>query len=125
MAIINVPSTLFYTTWTPTLGAAGSMTWTPTTVNQADYWTSGNIVYFIVDATGTTGGTASNALTFTLPITPSGAIQVYGMALWDGFNGIGVWSTNSGTTVNVFKGDNTNYSLGAGRYIKVAGFYKR
>lgn len=56
-----------FTSYTPTLSASGSMTYTSTTINLAQYlkifdW---GIVKFNI--TGTTGGTASTDLRLTLP----------------------------------------------------------
>lgn len=57
------------TSYTPTLGATGSMTYTSTTIELARYLVKGPEVTVYFRFTGTTGGTAGVDITFTLPFT--------------------------------------------------------
>ena len=56
-----------WTDYTPTLSASGSMTYTSTTIGVAKYLKLGNIGLIHIQVSGTTGGTASTDLRFSLP----------------------------------------------------------
>jgi len=58
-----------WTSWSPTLAASGSMTFTSTVVNYAKYVTFGKVLIFQCSVTGTTGGSAARYLSFTPPAT--------------------------------------------------------
>lgn len=60
--------------WTPSWSAAGAMTISSVSLNTARYYTLGKSFTFFVDSIFTLGGTASNAVIFTLP---SGINPVY------------------------------------------------
>lgn len=119
-----------YPTWfnyTPTLSAASPMTYTSTSVNNARFRVNGQACHVFVDFTGTTGGTASSSLSFSLPVTigftnsnqPSGFSN-----LGDGGNqiaGFTVWS--SSTVLLVRKYDGSNFGLGSNRYVAATTFY--
>jgi hypothetical protein len=117
-------------TWSPTLGATGSMTWTSTSVTWAKYIQIGKNVYFRVKATGTTGGTASNALTFTVPIAANtemitGFASVGPAYVGDSVSTMGFsFFNNSTTEVAVRRYDGANFGLGASRSITVTGVYE-
>lgn len=114
---------IFDTRWlsyTPTLGATGSMTYGTTTVNYAKYRLDINSADVQVDFTGTTGGSASNSLTWTLPIpiintsvnTPSGFCN-----LADGGNQLAGYVVYSNTTTLLSRRyDGANFGLGSNRY---------
>jgi hypothetical protein len=58
--------------YTPTYGATGSMTWAASTT-YARYQILDGAIRFEVRAAGSTGGTASTGITFTLPYAPATA----------------------------------------------------
>ncbi len=60
--------------WTPSWSAAGAMTISSVSLNTARYYTLGKSFTFFVDSKFTLGGTANNAVIFTLP---SGINPVY------------------------------------------------
>jgi hypothetical protein len=73
-----------WTNWTPTLGAVAPMTLAGTSIIFARYCQIGKVVFFTLKFTGTTGGTASNQITFTLPVAPTQGILTiacYGMVV--------------------------------------------
>lgn len=118
-------ASLTLTSWPPTLSASGGMTWTSTSVDYAKYFRIGNIVWFIIQARGTTGGTASNALRFTYPVANPTAVTGIACSCADGGAPIGgAWSGVSSTTGQVARYDNANFGLGAGRYLYAQGFYE-
>lgn len=116
--------------WTPTYSAGGSMTFTSVTTNIARYVIIGKTVHFQIGAKGTTGGTASNYIGFTLPITAANTDQTDvggGAMIIDGSSGdgAGAWATLlAGDIVRVFKPDFANWALGTNREIVVNGTYE-
>ena len=70
-----------WTSWTPTLGATGSMTYTSTTVQKAQYVQLGEKVIYEIKVVGTTGGTANTGLTFTLPVNAASESFTHGFAV--------------------------------------------
>jgi hypothetical protein len=114
--------------WTPTFSASGSMTYSPVTLTQAQFKLAGNELRFnLITATGTTGGTASTEINFTLPFTvsvPNGTMCT--AAVIDGGGAIGgrAYVSGTGTLVAVARYDNANFSLGASRRIFASGFCK-
>jgi len=112
-------------TWTPSYSASGAMTFTSVVTNYAKYMYHGKLVWFSIRATGTTGGTASTDIYFTLPVTAaaSNTIAFAGMALDTG--SIGCAAYQQSTTLGaVRKYDATNWGLGASRVIVAQGFYE-
>lgn len=107
--------------WSPSYGAGGSMTFTSVTTNLARYHEVGKMVSCYVAFRGTTGGTASNYLTFTLPFTSytstdgqwcAGVVINSGSA-----NGVGLLYIPSGSsTAQLYRNDQVNYTLGANTY---------
>lgn len=60
----------FWFNYTPTYSASGSMTFTSVTTNLAKFSIVGGQVSTFVNAICTIGGTASDTLEFTLPVSP-------------------------------------------------------
>ena len=111
--------------WTPTLSAGGSMTYTSTTINYAKYWRQGKKVFFAVDFTGTTGGTAHTDITMTLPIAAAGTSGVGGGCLiTDGARLSGTWIASLNTTILITRYDANNWNLGSGRRVNINGWYE-
>ena len=115
-----------WTTWTPTYGASGSLTYTSVTTGYAKYLQIGKTIFFNLYATGTTGGTASNSITFTLPVAAANLYNVFSGGVLPG-SGVTVggfaFTDNSATVVFVRKYDSSNYALG-GAAIRVSGTYE-
>jgi hypothetical protein len=110
-----------WTTWTPTLGAAGSMTFTSTTIRYAEYMIIGKLCFIRLRAEGTIGGTLNSALTATLPFTSStlsgGAthdvscfVRSFGTNAEAGTGEIG----SASTTLTVRRSPIANWAAGAG-----------
>jgi len=113
-----------WSTWVPVFTPAAPMTFSGVSVPVARYITIGNIVFFNLVATGTTGVGASANINFTLPVAPLGdAISC--SALVNDVNRLAgaaqiILATAS---VDVRKYDSSNYSLGS-ISLRVSGFYE-
>jgi len=111
--------------WTPTLGASGSMTFTSTNILNARFKITGRQVTVSITTTGTTGGSASVNLTFTLPIV--GARQYNGFSAYVGDGGdivgFGFLDSNK-NKVFIEKTGGDNFGLGAGRSFSCYGSYE-
>lgn len=115
---------LTWSTWSPTYGASGSMTFTSVSTTHAKYFQIGKFVVFKIHATGTTGGTASNAISVSLPVPCVGQNHLSGGSVTDGGSGLAsaVWATN--VAIYFYKYDSSNYALGASRQIVGTGIYE-
>jgi len=120
---------LVFSTWTPTWGANGAMTFSTVTTNRASYVQIGKLVFFQVSGTGTIGGVVNNAVTFTLPVTSSTSSSNF--TIGHGYaNDAGTTSLssfayfNSTTGANISFYDFRNYTAGAGCIASAAGFYQ-
>lgn len=116
-----------WTAWSPTYTGSGSMTTSSENTVLARYTQIGKTVFFQIVATMTTGGTASNSLIFTLPIT-----AVYGASneiaggctVTDAARQAGFYIGTSTTTIACRKYDNSNFALAANRSLSCQGFYE-
>ena len=130
MAWINreLERRLVWQDWTPTYGAAGSMTYTSVTTNVAKYLIIGKMLFYFIEASGTTGGTGSTYLTFTLPKDAT-TDATTGANLGTGW---GADSSSfatytafmSASIAQVYKYDVSNWTLGANRQFSLSGFYE-
>lgn len=108
-------------TYTPTPSASGSMTWTSVTIGRADYIINGRNIDITVRGNGTTGGTASNALYYTVPFgttDTSNAPLGYGTVVDNASAPTPARVTiGSGTPqiIQTYKADNSNFALAAGK----------
>ena len=113
--------------WTPTYGGGGSLTFTSVTTRHALYRVVGNICFFTIYASGTTGGSEGISLTFTYPVPKysgsSDATLVAATAVHDGSQFYGGYSLLSSSDILVRWYDTRNWGLGSGRRIYVAGHY--
>ena len=113
--------------WTPTFTASGSMTFTSVSY-RAQYKQIGTTVYFEIYADGTTGGTASDAILFTPPVTPAASPGAYGGGCFtypgSGASGIAGAYQYRGTQFWVTRYDDVNWPLGAGMQFAVNGVYE-
>jgi hypothetical protein len=121
-AFLLINPSFGWTTWTPTYGASGAMTYTSVTTQVGRYTANPftRKVTCRIYSYGTTGGTASTGLTFTLPIAPvSDAGMLYPFyseeagTRYESFLSI----ASGSTTATVTKRDASNYGLGTLRYI--------
>ncbi len=108
------------------------MTFTSVTVGYAKFYITGNLCQVIVEAGGTTGGTATQNITFTLPVpiavtvnrNPSG-YAIYadggptsmGLCIYEG-------NDMTKTTINVRNATSSNWGLGSGREFAVTIFMR-
>lgn len=104
--------------WTPTYGATGSMTFGTVTTDIAKFYLVGKVCHFHIQARGTTGGTTSYGVTFTLPITlvngGTGYPSAGGYVRTGASGGImGFMLYSSATVAEVRKNDASNWSLDA------------
>lgn len=116
--------------WTPTFTPGGSMTYSSVTLNNAHYNRQGKIIHFNISVTGTTGGTASNTISFTVPTSAQvSTIQIGGGAAGFIFDGSGtyrggIWRFITQSTIEVSKYDQSNFGLGADRGFQINGWYE-
>jgi hypothetical protein len=115
------------TTWSPTYGAGGSMTIGTVTTAFAKYVERNGIIDIFIDFVGTTAGSASNSITFTLPVSATGA--GYNSLSCSARDGAGTSYAGScivaSTTATIYRYDNAVWGIGAGRGAWVSGSYMR
>ena len=113
-------------TWTPSFSAAGSMTYTSVTTNLARFMRVGKTVHFNIQATGTTGGSASSGLRFTLPSTSLAGTNIpTGAGYGVDSSTIGMFAfLHTATIAEVRKSDSANFGIGASRAINIFGRYE-
>lgn len=120
---IGYPS---YFTYTPNYDAFAPMTYTSVATEQAFFWVTGGICNYIVSANGTTGGTASTGIQFSLPInvgTIMAANRIMGYGWGYDTTEISVALEKvSASVIRVVKIGGV-WGLGATRIISVGGSY--
>ena len=105
--------------YTPTYGASGSMTFTSVTTTTAQFKIDGTMATIYVYAAGTTGGTASYGLRFSLPVTSSNRYSLFGTGLGNTTTNstqqlaVGNYNYNSTTSGEVCRYDVGNWALGS------------
>ena len=110
--------------YTPTFSASGSMTYSSISITHAKFSIKGRTVHVDIRATGTTGGTASNTLLFTLPIEAI-ISSTTGTGVFSDPGNIGVLIfLNSTTECSIRRYDSTNLSLGASRAMVANAVYE-
>lgn len=103
----------------PTYGGSGSLTYLTVTTTLARYIINRNQMYVKVVTTGTTGGTASTYVTFTLPISMANVDTTY-LPIGSGFSNegpnpkTGLVVYQAANKIGVGKYDASNAGLGAG-----------
>lgn len=110
--------------YVPIYSGSGSLTFTGVTTTVGRFNMIGSDVFFRVQASGTTGGTTSTAVRFTLPLTAKDTSNVFSCRVNDGASNNGTATLTSTTVVDVYRNDAANWSLAAGRVIYVNGFYE-
>lgn len=113
-------NSIAWSNYTPTYGASGSMTFTSSGggISLARWARIGNIVFLSFYIEGTTGGTASNRITITLPVNSANDnLQVVNLGIRDASSGTSVNSRGVLRTaiLDIYKPDTTNWTLGTGR----------
>jgi hypothetical protein len=100
--------------WTPSYSANGSMTWTSVSTTRSVFYLVKTTVFIEIYALGTTGGTVSTQLIFSLPIAPTTTnTQRTTGSVVDTAGFVG--QLLIGTNCLCIKYDSTNYTLGANR----------
>lgn len=102
--------------WTPTVTASGSMTVSSVTINHAEYEEGNNTVDINFSFDATLGGTVSNQIYITTPLTISTDWAMSGTALIQtgGAWGMGaIYGDHTSSAIRVFKSDLSSYSSGA------------
>ena len=98
--------------WTPTISAVAPMTVTASTVALAKFRADGDTVDIEINITAITfGGSASNTITFTRPlsVSPTGIGTLCGFVTNNGATTVAI-SAISGTTFQVYNSTVANYS---------------
>jgi hypothetical protein len=100
------------------------MTYTSVTTAVAQYRIIGNELKLHLRADGTTGGTASTALTATLPFSAANYFMTFSANVGDtAFNGGGACYFNSASQIGICKQTEANWGLGASRRGDTSIFY--
>jgi hypothetical protein len=74
-----------WTTWTsPVVTPGGSMTMSSVVFSQAQWFRIGGILYYVLGSSFVIGGTPSNTITVTLPVTAVGSTPVGSAIVLDG-----------------------------------------
>jgi len=106
-------------TWQPTYSASGSMTYTSVSTLIIGYKVMNSSLQYNVVGRGTTGGSASNSLTFTLPFVPGSSshfLSFFGYCRDGGTSYMsGASFTNNTNVISVKKYDGSNFGLGIDR----------
>lgn len=105
--------------WQPTFSASGSMTYTSVSMVSIGYKVAGSSFQYAILARGTTGGSASNQLKFTIPFIVGSSYNYQTLAGYCRDGGgtyvLGYSSVSNNNTVSVDKYDNSNFGLGTDR----------
>ena len=114
-----------WTSYTPTLTPAGSMTYGSTSITYAKYIQIGDFVHVVASFTGTVGGTPSTSIRFTLPVTASTAsgCQGAGYCLDNGSNAGAIVLGGTTTAVDVARYNVAAFTAGTVT-IRVSLFYE-
>ncbi len=99
-----------------------SLTFTSVTTNIGYYQRNGNRVDYILNATGTLGGTTSNEIRFTPPVAAGGANGGFGFGDVVDAGAAKSCFLQGGSPFAVRKYDGSNYTLGSA-IIQISGFY--
>lgn len=116
-----------WSTWKPTFPTVGGMSFENVSINHARYTIIGKTCHFVLRAAGTTTGTSSTSIQFTLPVPAFlNSNAAIGSAITNdsGFDlGWHILANDSSVQVRKY-GTNNPWSLGADRRIYVSGTYE-
>lgn len=111
--------------WAPTYSASGSMTFTSVSNTLAEYKITRDTMNLFLRAAGTTGGTASTTILYTLPFSSASAYYTFPSMYADTtFTGGGYSYLNSVSQGATEKNTATNWGLGASRRFDVRMSYQ-
>lgn len=124
---VGFPRSFDYSTIV-TIATNTSMTFTSVTIAIAEYSISGGIFVYELNVLGTTGGTLSNSIYASVPITPApntNALLGGGATVFDSSNEAGfyTYSTSSGNNLLFRRTAAGNFTAGAGRGFKATAKY--
>lgn len=124
--LTTIAAPVTWSTWSPGYHGINSMSYTSVTTNVARYIKIGKLVFFYIDAIGTTGGTPDVQLGFDLPITAlQSTLGLAGTATAADTTTIaGLCRFTSTSIAYVYKYDGSNWGIGANRGIRVTGIYE-
>lgn len=126
-AVTSAKMTIEWTDWTPTYSAVAPMTYTSVTTYIAKYCIIDKILFFQASFSGTTGGTASKTIRFTLPIAIADDTVGYiggGCSCVDIGLKAGQWFNYDANTVGVKNYVDVNWNLGVDKRVRIQGFYR-
>jgi hypothetical protein len=112
-----------WATWTPTWPTFNSQTFTSVSISSAIYQRHGSRVDFLVDATGTAGGTPSYGVAMAPPIATSYGQGAFGAFVADGGTSKGGFTLWSGGNIIICKYDLTNITAGTVQ-VSASGSYR-
>ncbi len=111
--------------WLPTYTASGSLTYSSVSTDVLQYNIDLNITNFQIEVHGTTGGTTSNQINASLPMGyVGGGNPAFAANIVDGSGAVVGAGQFSATNLVFSKFDNSNWGLGASRYIIGGGLYR-
>lgn len=113
-------------TWSPTIAGQGSMSVSSVVINLARFKVIGKTVMFQISANLTTGGSATNTIQFSLPVTAISTTQFLpSLALDSGSSAPAVgYIAGPNPTTGAVEKISGNFTIGAGRGIRSAGVYE-
>ena len=111
--------------WTPTVTASGSMTISGVSVSEALYLRIGPIVHYKAYISLTTGGTASNQITVSLPVAAvaNAITSVANAVIGPSYVHAVSFVYPAGGVIQVFNSGLANYGLGS-IVLQMSGFYR-
>ncbi len=113
--------------WTPTYGALGSMTFGTVSTAYAKYKIDGSSLTFRINFSGTTGGSASNGITFTIPVNRLQTVSYDHVGECKATDSTNQWGNlqfdSTASTISVYKTSDANWGIGANNGITGSGIY--
>lgn len=113
-------------TWVPTGTLSGAMTYLITSRDKAEYMIDWNEAAYEVKVAGTTGGSANDSLNISTPFgATNGSHLIPRPAYYTDGGDVLTGHCNVGSNLLGFqKADNSNFGLGASRFVSSAGRYR-
>ncbi len=79
-SVLTTPSNLVSSYWLPSVSVTAPFTLTGVSITKSQYFRIGDMVLYMIDFSGTAGGTLGGIIDFTLPVTSdgtTGAASIY------------------------------------------------
>lgn len=113
--------------WSPIFSGAGTMTFVPDTEVDFKYFVLFNTVFFTGIVIGTTGGTATESITFSLPepVNADSQGHAFSVHIKDGTHFEAGYASASDDQITISKYGSAKFGIGSGREARVSGFYRR